>query len=126
MCQSLYILLLLFCSFRLSKCSSGVNIIDQYPTHSHSIQKATDDFVIPFEHLSSYQNFVTGYQIVVKKQKDIYCVNTAKNNVSTILLVLFGDIHPWPGPAIENMQRTTYTSKQNFECQCFNKRRLHL
>ena len=63
--------------------------------------------------------------MMMKKQKDIYCVNSARNTFSAIFLLLCGDIHPCPGPDHENIPHTTYNLKAKSECQCFNKRGLH-
>jgi hypothetical protein len=105
---------------------SIIGVSDNYSTHP--FQPLSEHYILPdstlvsdntstisYSHLTFYNNFVTSYIHVIKKQRSSYTSFHCKNFVPVSLL-LCGDIHPLPGP-VDNVSQSQYN--------IFNKRGLH-
>lgn len=108
------LLVLTVIGFRVGECLfDSEKFGEHYPTHNSSVQHS-----FSFGHLTFFQNFVSSYHVVVKKQKLLFSVQCKRRNVIPVYLLLCGDIHPCPGPIASR-------SVDNSEYKCFEKKGLH-
>ena len=108
------LLILTVIGFRAGEWFFDTDKIDgHYPIHPSIVQPT-----VSLGHLTFYQNFVSGYQSVEKKQKLLYSFQCRRRNLLPLYLLLCGDVHPCPGPMGNHCSDYMYY-------KCFEKKGLH-
>ena len=128
-CTQMIVMLRLY----LMRCNEAyTGELYKYP--SHPLQQFSENYILPdstifsdnttpvsYGQLTFYNNFITCYRNILKKQKISYSSSGCKNWLS-ISILLCGDIHPCPGPV---SNRECSSSPSSSQYRMFNNRGLH-